>query len=528
MEGKTQTRSMGAMESYFNMATQMGAPSNHSKLLVILDLRVRFPPSIVNVERYISRAWLAVGRQYPSLAAVAIPPDPAKPGDKSKVTVGEFDEESWSQTFFVRDECSNVDALFSNYKPASTSTCYWLPTPEQIIIASQHWLLDGTGLLTLGSRLMSVLARVVHLGLDVPLEEYFVEQPLNPPIGRNLEDIIRKRLQDARDDTGALIPPVSPFLLRKGADYFVDEFAKGLPSIGLPVTPGAETAAPSSCSRVAIRLDTSSSKRLADACRSIETSVTSAVHAAIIRVAARYPQHPMAKSYAIFAPIDLRGTLGEAGVQEALTPMGVLLSGLPICVDGVTDHHLRGERIPGKDFKTIVRELTVSYSRDLDKVWDPNDGSGRTISFFQLTEVGIQRLMELISTPPPPGFPLTTTPELSSLGKVENYFQHEYTYPGRPASSVEVVDFWVGVNLTNPILQFHLWTWKDEITLSVTWNQTYYEKRFVYSFFDEMMEELCVGLEVDDMVYEMIPSWAPLRNKKYKKGFGTCRSKSLL
>ncbi|RYP67275.1 hypothetical protein DL770_008642 [Monosporascus sp. CRB-9-2] len=470
------------------MLHDIGAPANREHAVMLVVLRLHFPVPIENPEPYLRRAWQIMGQQYPALGSSLSPANTADPQARSKLTVSHFTPEGWVRsTFSAHPDCKDVDSLFSGMGRPSTTRCCWLPGPGQIVVWSSHWRTDGVGLALLSDSFLSALANVIRLGLLVPLEAYPVQQAPDPPLRPALETLAQSQSRYASE---AYTP-----LLRRAADELVNKFAKGLPSIGFPTIVGSEATLPGPASRAAVILDAATTAKVASSCRSLGVSVTCAVHAAIIYAAARFPQHPLAKSYAAFGPVDLRRPLLARGIEYSSQPYGVLLTGLPICIEGLAN----GSKGPTKDFATVARELHAVYSQDSARFWDLDDDSGKSVSLLELVELYLGQLIKLCAAPIPDNFPPVTAPDLSSLGKVERYLRHEYPFGDDPESKVEVVDFWIGNEIMTRALQFHLWSWKDELVLSATWNQSFYNKGFVATTLNKIMRELYIGLRIDKL-----------------------------
>ncbi|KAI1215082.1 uncharacterized protein F4807DRAFT_455532 [Annulohypoxylon truncatum] len=140
---------------------------------------------------------------------------------------------------------------------------------------------------------------------------------------------------------------------------------------------GKEPSVPQASSITTIEVST--------ACRNRGIKVTSAVHAAIVRVTANFPQHPLSKSYTAFVPVDLRLATARTAASDAKIvseATGVYFSGLPLCISSV----LPEDGKPREEFEAIARELGAVYARDLNHFWTPPGSAGQTISLLDLVE----------------------------------------------------------------------------------------------------------------------------------------------
>ncbi|KAH8727768.1 hypothetical protein GQ44DRAFT_824602 [Phaeosphaeriaceae sp. PMI808] len=309
------------------------------------------------------------------------------------VTQQSFGEFDFRDTFLSHSDCPHVDSLLSTpCRKRGITTCYWLPGPNQIVLRAPHWRIDGFGLVMLSDILLSTLANLVRNGLHVPFNNSAQQQ--NNQVSPSLGHLISN-----------------------------SEWGR---SIGIPTLPESGTAKPTACARVAIRMSSMASEKVASACRAQGVSVTSSINAAIVRATTQFPQDSDADPYAIFAPADLRKSLIEARAKECLEPVGSYVSGLPLRIEGVTKHSKNGNCIPAKSFSTLACELNSFYSQDVQNYQHPGSASGRTVSLLQLAEPYIQRMTKLFSSFPLPGCPYPKTPVISSFGEMDTLIKSEY------------------------------------------------------------------------------------------------------
>ncbi|KAI1115968.1 hypothetical protein F5Y14DRAFT_96916 [Nemania sp. NC0429] len=496
----TLSRPIGTLEMFFKRLGEFAVPANREHAAFFTVVQLRFPSEVTNPEKYIARAWEVVGRRYPALRAEVSPPDAADPKGRYGFTVRPFDKESFQSSFSIHPGCTNVDELFTPPSPMrSTATCYWLPSPGQIILRTSHWRADGFGQILLTDVFMTTLANILERGLDGVLDESLTELPLDGAITPGLEDLIEKY-----SPAEAEVDPAD-------ADILMDALINGGKSIALPTIPGSEGAAATTCSRAGIRMSAESSAELARACKAQGVSVTSALNAAIIRATARYPQEPDTDAYVIFAPVDLRGPLIAAGAHvECAQPTGTYVSGLPLRIEGVVSRREEtGESVPGKTFTQLAGELSAFYSQDLLRYRRPGAGDDeKAVNLLQLADPYFERMTEFFATFPAPGCPYPKTPVISSLGKMDSLVRrgYEYKYDGDAAAErrVDVTDFWVGIENATPMVTFHPWSWADELTLSAAWNDSFYSDEIVIGALEKIMEELGEGLKMEHVSYRIV------------------------
>lgn len=483
-------RPLGGLEAFFKLLADAGKPLLREHWTVHMALRLAFKQSIDDPIPYLRRAWQVLQCQHPMMTSFISRNDSGESAQRPYLSVGISDPDFLpGATFHVCNDCESAVDLFSSLRPTVHATCHWIPASSELVIRSSHWRIDGVGMALLGHEFMTTLALAMQQGHDAPLEELFVDHGSVPSIAPSLEALARTQTKLPFLEEGEENP-----MLEAGADALMSEFLRGVPSIGLPTRLGSAESIPGNSGCAMAFLDASTTSKVAASCRGKGIKVTSAVHAAIVCATAGFPQHPLSRAYAAFVPIDLRKALDATATPETKAiskVVGLYFSGLPVCVESVVSEN--GKVV--KDFDSIARDLAAVYGRDLLQFWDPGNGSDRKISMLDLAEPYLRRTTALFSSPTPEGFPPIQTPDLSSLGKVEGYIQREYGFID--GETVEVADFWVGTEILNRCVQFHVWSWKGELHLGACFNAEFYEKTFVADVLDKVMQELLGGCGIE-------------------------------
>ncbi|KAI1125033.1 hypothetical protein F5Y10DRAFT_14844 [Nemania abortiva] len=486
------SRPLGNLEGFFKSLSDSGKPINREHWIIHFVLRLKFPPSVADPIPHLQYAWEILRLRHPTLGAIL--QEPESNNSRGSLSVGPLNIREWTDnTFIVCQEYADADKLFSALYPTPTATCYWLPTSCEFVIRSSHWRIDGVGMASLGHEFMTTLVNVVTTNAGAPSRDLLLTELLSSPssVPPSLEDLARAQShsQSGEDD------PV----LAAGADELVSIFLRGVPSIGLPTRDSSATTGtvPGPSARVMTSLDAEKTAQVSAACRNMDIKVTSAVHAAIVRVTARFPQHPLCKSYAAFAPVDLRRALDKmatAHTKNVSKVVGLYFSGLPLRVDNVFT----------KSFEEVARDLAIVYGRDLLRFWSPplsaemeaSDLEGKTIGLLDLAEPYVRRTTALFNTPVPEGLPPVQTPDLSSLGRMESSIKKEYADENNDPDGnrkVQVVDFWVGTEMLTRNVQFHVWSWDGSLRLGASFNTSFYGKEFVAEVVHAVIAELLDG-----------------------------------
>ncbi|KAM0431372.1 hypothetical protein ACHAPT_005349 [Fusarium lateritium] len=443
----TSIRSLDTIEAFFKLLADGGAPINREHWAITVALRLKVPGSVQHVESLLRQAWLILVRLHPNLAGKAHAPE-SENSPRHILSVDCLNEDNWlAETFIQHDNVPDSAALFTSLRSSPTATCHWIPTSQELCISSSHWRIDGIGMLMLANSFMNSLTDALRHSPSNPV----TRGPLTP----SLDSIVGSHMDE---DTTHLH-------LRSTADAMVAEFVKGVPSIALPTIPGSLTAAPGPTEQHGYSFDAATTDAIIAACKKRGLSVPSVVHAALVRVTATYPQHPLAKSYAAFFPTNLRPYLPSPWNGDAFA-VGMFCGGLPATVPNVMD-------LP---FDMIAEILNDVYRRDLRRVC--TDGEGNPKGMIHLMAPYVRRTTMLFNTPPPPGLPPVENPDLSSFGKIEQYLKQEYAFDGGDEEKVIVDGFWIGTETLARSLQCHVWTFKDQLTIQGCFNSSFYDRMF--------------------------------------------------
>lgn len=470
----TYTRPLDTLETFYKILADSGKPLNREHWAITVSLRLKFPDSIEDPAPYLRRTWLAVRRLHPHIGA-----KPSPTGEAS-ITIPSLDgdggDEWLAESFFVHagEEVRDADEAFSTLRPAETATAHWLPASGELVLRSSHWRMEGIGMLMLCHSFMSTLTSVLRFGVNASPKLY------KSAVGRgslspSLDALAGSHL--AEEDT--------PEHLTKAADGLCAEFIKGVPSIGLPTTEGSETAVPGATVRTYMDLDVPTSQAVKAACTRRGISVASAVHTAVIRATASYPQHPLARSYASFFGTDLRKYLPRP-YNTGEYAGGMYCSGLPLHVPDVLDSEGSGS------FAAVSRHVSSVYKTDLGRF--TTDEAGRAVSMLKVVAPFVRRTTRLFSTPPPPGLPPTQNPDLSNLGMLEKHLQRQYYFGWGLRDRVEVTDFWCGVDVLARSCYMHAWTFRDRVRLQSCFNESFYSRAFMDEVLARVEFELLEGL----------------------------------
>ncbi|KAL5344758.1 hypothetical protein ACLOAV_010155 [Pseudogymnoascus australis] len=428
-------REFGSIEQFYRQIAASGAIIQKQQFLISCSIRLKESPSVAGLQR----AWKALRFLYPQIATEA-----DESGSRLIYTVPSQESiQTWMrETFIVDAECNSAGNLYTCVKPTAIFKIYYMPLSREILFRTPHWRIDGTGLQILQDVFLQVLA-------DGP-----------PSIIFDGSEVIRlaPSLNEAASVPREPTPQVS-----RASDAELDVFQTGPPSAPIATLLNISPASPQ---RYRTTFSTEMTERIVSSCKMRGITVTMAAHSAL--VIAMQP-------YTGITALDLRKYLSAPwnGPQSAVS---LYHTGLPFSID-LNKH---------QDFNAITAEMGAIHARTLR-----NDESQNAIEFLSSY---VKKALGLLSAAPEDPLKAPAYQTLSSLGVVDNYLQRKHC--GKVAT-VEIEDWWLGVEIINRVLGTTLWTWNGRLNLSVSYNEAFYERGFVEQFIDGWGRELTKALGVE-------------------------------
>lgn len=219
-----------------------------------ISAKFRIKQSAQEVTSILQKAWKAMRYRHPTIAAfpeegkyVYKIPDPAA-------------VESWlKETFIVVNSPTSVDDLYATFKPAKLAELYYIPSKSEIMIHCSHWRIDGIGLLNLLNHVFEFVANP-HLIL-------FGDETKNLSLGL--------------DEVMSIPEPWTKEAGQAGENALLN-YLKELPTIGMKTKPEQ---IPGASRRRRMTLSMKETSAIIAGCKSKGFSVTSGIHAAVVRVA---------------------------------------------------------------------------------------------------------------------------------------------------------------------------------------------------------------------------------------------------
>lgn len=434
-------RPFDSLERFYRVIADAGLPLNKQHYLITSTLQFRILPPADQIQK----TWRALRRQYPQIAAVA-----DETGSNFCYTVPSPKElDAWVEDSFTIDQSGrSANEIQENEPPSSIFRLFYLPQTRELVFRTPHWRIDGIGLMHLQTAFLHILS-------------------MGPPAEICLDGSEAKSLTPSLDDAVAA-PLTATQAPSKAVSEELNVFLEGLPAISIPTLPNA---LPSTPRHIMSSFTEEVTRKVIAACKARGLTVTTAVNAALVITTLPYAQHDFDAAtrgqgggkYTGFNAIDLRKYL-PAPLNGPEAAVSIYHTGIPFSLDlGVH-----------RDFDSISSEIQKNYKRDLKKDEPRN--------LFEFLPEYVNQVLTLHSAQPADPLRAPAHPELSSIGIVNEHVPTRYEGPDL---TIEVENWWIAVEVINRLLLTNVWTWKDQLQLSVNWNHAFYDDDFVYRFLEE-------------------------------------------
>ncbi|CAI7608362.1 unnamed protein product [Penicillium viridicatum] len=428
-------RPFNTLELFYRGIAATGEPFQKEHVIQLKNV-----PSVTQLRQ----AWKGLRHQHPQIAAI---PDETSSRLIYAVPSPENLEEWLQMTFVVHySEARPAESLDAVLPQSSLFTLHYLPQSRELFFRTPHWRTDGTGMILLQHDFLALLARGPQFTLEFDGSEVSRIPPsLDEAAGISLD--ITDEMKVATEAELAVI-------------------ANGTAPSSILQT--LHNTTPGNSRRLSTFFTKDLSGQLIAASRLRGLKVTAAVQSALI-LAVRPHLTPVDGRLVCFNTYDLRDRVPApwSGPQGAT---GLYHTGRPCSIDLVAN----------KDYDTIATTLTSHYQRDLEPL-------------FKIMPCYVQTIGSLLATPLELAIqePGAAHPELSSLGVIDDRLP---TVHAGPATTVEIEDWWLGVQIINRVLQTYLWTREGKLHLACHFNDAFYEGEFVEGFLEEWKARLVEGL----------------------------------
>ncbi|KAI1152041.1 hypothetical protein F4825DRAFT_420916 [Nemania diffusa] len=395
-------------------------------------------------------AWKRLRFDFPALAVFE------ETGRKKYPRATAAQVEAWVRDTFWVDSASSASTVVSGIHLRKLPCLVFFPTRSEVLFHSSHWRIDALGTCMVMSRLFGLLSEI-HITGDLEPPNWELEyQNLSPS------------LEDAYGSPNASTDATEA----KAEEIRRRNFETAYPSVGLQFQGSLDTI-PGLSQSQSLQLSSTQSELLIAACKAKGITITAAVHAACAAIVFDQASDQGCDSYSTVVSANLRRLLPPVRQNETKTGIALPSFACGTYVTGIT-HTLPRD----SDFETRSRQLTTAYRNTCDD-------TAYMVALRSIYRVHGQALAGLAtSRARPPGSNVT----ISSLGLLDPQY-----LPGAHGG-VQVEEFHLGSAIMTRQPTLYIWTFRGRLTLSIDYNEAYYNTEMISSLLDSIC--MCLGKEI--------------------------------
>ncbi|GKZ73243.1 hypothetical protein AnigIFM50267_009922 [Aspergillus niger] len=457
----TLTRPLGPNEVFIKLASDFGHPlgREHWAVNYTVTLRPRGEFAADLLPTLIRHSWLHLRFQHPSLAAH---PDSSDANLVYTVPESADTLNQWaSQTFFIKSDAQSADDVIRTIAPAPDAQLYYIPKSSQLLLHTAHWRTDGVGGFLLLGQLVDLMASHADTLLSGSLPD---------PFDACAWGTETTRLSPSVEEAGNM--PLTPTDEQKAiAQEAVGTFAHAQGAVGIPYT-GDATTIPTGTRAAELTLTPAATTAALSAAKARGLGITAATHASVAAVNFQHaiPEHrDQRRHYTSTIRHSLRPYMPEpySGPAGAAT---LFTTGWTYRVD------------PTSSWEENALKYHAEYRRGLSKEY--------LLAHREYATMLVNLLRNLPAPEEPP-----SDIDISSLGVLEKYLQREY---GSPESGFSIVYAGLGVEMLARQGVVYVWTFRDQLTLRVVFNEAYHTEEQMWAFLRDVKADLLRELGVEE------------------------------
>lgn len=457
----TLTRPLGPNEVFIKLVSDFGHPlgREHWAVNYAITIRPRGDFAADFLPALIRHSWLHLRFQHPSLAAH---PDSSNANLVYKIPDSVDTLNQWaSQTFFIKSDAQSADDVIRTIAPAPDAQLYYIPKSSQILLHTAHWRTDGVG----GFLLLGQLVDLMSTHADTILSGN-----LPDPFDAFTWGTETTRLSLSVEEAGNM--PLTPTYEQKDiAQEAVETFAHAQGAVGIPYT-GDATTIPTGTRAAELTFTPATTAAALSATKARGLGITAATHASVAAVNFRHaiPEH---RAQGRHYTSTIRHTLRPYMPQPYSGPAGaatLFTTGWMYRVDA------------SSTWEENARKYHAEYRRGLNEEY--------VLAHREYATMLVKLLRNLPAPDEPP-----SDVDISSLGVLEKYLQREY---GSPESGFSILYAGLGVEMLARQGVVYVWTFRDQLTLRVVFNEAYHTEEQMEEFLRDVKADLLRELGVEE------------------------------
>ncbi|KAI0431572.1 hypothetical protein F5Y09DRAFT_304475 [Xylaria sp. FL1042] len=453
-KGFVLSRAIGENETFIKLVGDAGLPLNREHWAINSTATIAPTGSLASstdLAALFRQAWAHLRFWHPSLATKVSPDDDTSfiytiPADRAAL-------EAWvSRTFSVATDADSSADVIPTFPPTPYAKLVYIPRSSELLLHTAHWRTDGIGALLL-------LDALLTLASEPPAD------PASLPWGNEI-DCLAPPVEDA-----AGIPEKCTEEQKQRAAALVDTFAHTVGAVGIPYL-GDATTLPAGTRNAILTFSPATTDKIVAVCKARYVSVTATVHASV--AGANYALADAAakdRHYNSTIRFALRRYLPGAYATPAFAA-GLYTTGWMKRVES----------------RTSWADRVQAYQDEYRK--------GITWEFLNSHREYAKQLAELIRHPPQEGGEPPSEVDISSIGVAEKLIKRSYGSSSEAGLEVKAVS--VGVEILTRQAVAFVWTFRDQLNVSVVYNEAFHSAGQMNRFVKEVKRELLEGLGLRD------------------------------
>lgn len=279
------------------------------------------------------------------------------------------------------------------------------------------------------------------------------------------------------EEPGRLAPPVEdaanvPFDAseeqRQLGNHYLNTFSLASGSIGIPYL-GNPSTLPQGTQSVTRTLSASTTAAVIQKCRSLNLSVTSALHASVA-----------AANFQLASP-ERKNEHYTSTVRFSLRPY------LPAPYS--SPEYAAGLYTTGWMDKVSANETWLQHARHYHDIY----AVGISREYLEAHRVYASGLGDMLKNLPA-NLPVQSDVDISSIGIAEALIERSY---GEEGLVIDVLDVSVGVEILTRQAVCFVWTFREKLNFRVVYNEAFHGERQMREFVGNVEEHLLGGLDVE-------------------------------
>ncbi|KAL5121579.1 hypothetical protein ACEQ8H_000651 [Pleosporales sp. CAS-2024a] len=426
--------------------------------------KLKFGPLVEDPAHYLRTAWKQVRYSHPEVAAFPYNGNYVyRVGDETSIAL-------WVSATFSVAEDRTVDELLGRIPRNEQMQCYYLSKTGEVLIWSPHYRVDARGAIFCLNRLIEALA---NLDFDIvfggcaknltPSMEATLDVHRSTPTPE-VEAAVKKRMDSLK--------PHRPLL---------------------DMTPVVSSTKPGYTQRHVVKLSMDQTRQVMTACNSAPLDLDVVLHAALIDSVAKLVATTESRSFMASFHANLRNLIPQGSAAPKCSPTSYT---------SIVTTEVKVS--PKTNFGTYLDALAPVYARGY-------------APYLLSSRIFHERLAEALFLGPKSETQDQDQvhPRFAYLGVVDDQVTRHVG-----DGLVEVTDFWLGAETLTMRIMVHTWLWDGELRLSVTYNESFWDRATVVTLLHGMRDTLMDVARTGNPKHLVPPSGAtkfPLLSKMLKK-----------